>query len=281
MYVAIDVGGTNIRVASFKFLTQPKTEKIIEFKTSNNYQADFENIVKTAKKLGGVKIEGAGVGVPGILDKAKEKIYLTTNLSHWQGKPFKQHLLQILNCPVVSENDTAVAALGEANYGYDKSKDFLFIVWGTGIGGAAINHINGKICLFPFEPGKQIIDWDDEGHWCGKRGCLELFSGGAMIQARYKKPAEYLSEMEWKEVVERFAHGLLNVIAIRPTNLIIFGGGIAVGQPKRVEQSRQILENHLKVFPIPTMKISKYGKDIGLYGALALLNNNYWIQKAV
>ncbi len=41
MNIIIDVGGTNIRVAGFKSLNQPKIIKILKFPVENNYQIDF------------------------------------------------------------------------------------------------------------------------------------------------------------------------------------------------------------------------------------------------
>ena len=122
-----------------------------------------------------------------------------------------------------------------------------------------------------FESGHHTKDWNGPKCPCGQIGCFELTCGGADIMRHFGKPAEELSEEEWNKVITHFTHGLLNVIMIRPTNLIILSGRIAVKQAKRIKKIRAILQERLTVYPVPDIKVSKFGEEVGLYGALGLL----------
>jgi predicted NBD/HSP70 family sugar kinase len=275
MYIGIDVGGTNIRIAAFDSFNKPEIKRLIGFPSINNYKQDFKKIAQVIKKISGRKIQGIGVGVPAVLNKSRSVLKIAPNLKNWENKTFKKDLINIFKCPVVLANDTTAAAIGEAIFGHGKEQNFLFVVWGTGIGGASIWNLNNKIYASSFEPGNQIINWNGKRHTCGQRGCLAIYCNGASIEKRYGKLVKDLSETQWAEIVRFFSHGLINIIAIRPTDLIIISGGIAVSQAQRLKQVHLTLRSRLKIFPVPKMKISRFGKNIGLYGALALLSDNY------
>lgn len=70
----------------------------------------------------------------------------------------------------------------------------------------------------------------------------------------------------------------MNIILMRPAKLIILSGGIAINQPERlariVVQIKNVLKKRLKVYPVPEIRLSKYGEEIGLCGALALIKKH-------
>lgn len=275
MYIAVDIGGTNIRIAASESLDTPKLITSTVFNTSGQYEKDLAEIINTIRTIGDDQIHGIGVGLPAIFDETKSKILQCPNLPSWNGKPLQNDLLETFSNPVVLENDASIAALGEGLYGFGKKDNFLFIIWGTGIGGTSVRHIDESIDISPSEPGHQIIQWDGPPCGCGQHGCLEALCSGRWIERNYGAPAEVLSDQAWEKVVEHFAQGMINLISIHPTKLIIFGGGVASRQPERIKQIHEIVKQRLHIFSLPEMKISKYGKEIGLYGAIGLQKQNW------
>ena len=271
MYIGIDVGGTSIKLASFKTLYSPKVVKVLELKTQNNYENDFDNLAKAISELAKSKVGGIGIGVPGVLDEDKTQLLNANNIRSWEKRTVKSDLEKLFKCKVLLENDATCAALGEALFGYGVGKDFLFVIWGTGIGGTFVHLINNQIYTLPSELGHQIMEWQGIADNCGQQGCLEAYCGGNGIARLYGKSAENLSENEWREVEQRFAHGLLNVLTINPVNLVIFSGSVTLNQKKKLENIEIIVRDKLKIFHAPQFLISKYQNDIGLYGAIALL----------
>jgi predicted NBD/HSP70 family sugar kinase len=257
----------------FDSLEKPEFFDVTSFKQSDSYKKDLDNLSTAIRELTRETIQGIGLGVPGILNKDKSGIKLSSNLPHWNGKPVKSDLSDRFNCSVVLDNDVTTAALGEALFGHGVSKDFLFIVWGTGIGGTAVHFSNKQPQLVPFEPGHHTRDWNGPNCPCGQIGCFELTCAGAGIKRHFGKPAEELNEKEWDGVVTHFTHGLMNIIMIRPTELIVLSGGIAVKQAKRIKKIKSILQKRLTIYPVPEIKNSKFQEDIGLYGALGLLKD--------
>lgn len=271
MYIGIDVGGTSIKLASFKTLYLTKAVKVIEIKTQNNYENDFDNLAKAISKLAKSKVSSIGIGVPGVLDEDKTQLLKANNIRSWEKQTIKNDLENLFKCKIVLENDATCAALGEAIFGYGQGKDFLFITWGTGIGGTCVRFINNQVYTVPCELGHQIVEWQGILDNCGQHGCLQAYCGGNGIARQYGKSAKNLSENEWREVEQRFAHGLLNVLVINPVNLVIFAGSVALNQKKKLENIEVIVRDKLKIFHAPQFLISKYQNDIGLYGAMALL----------
>jgi len=271
MYIGIDVGGSNIRIASFKSLESSNFEQLSKFEITNDYEKDLGNIIHAILNLTKEEIEGIGIGVPAVLNEEKTQILNANNIKSWTGKPLREDLLAKFNCPVILENDATAAALGEAIYGSGVNKSFLFIIWGTGIGGTFVNRVHDDSYAISSQLGHQIVKWNGLTDTCRQRGCFEAYCSGGGIERRFGKPASQLSEENWKEVEEIFAQGLLNSIAIYPVNLVIFSGGVALKQKKRIKNIGLILRKNLKMVPVPQLVLSKLGENAGVFGALTLL----------
>jgi len=259
MYIGIDIGGTNIRVASFKSLSSP-LDKIIKFDTLNNYKEDLENIRKNILELLDNDIEGIGVGVAAFLSKDKSKIVNANNINTWNGKNLRSDLENIFQCKVLVENDATVAALGEAQFGKGIGlEEFLYFTWGTGIGGTFIRRYGENLLSIPSQLGHQIIEKDGLLCTCGQHGCLEAYCGGWVIN---KTPRE--------KIEEYFALGLVNILNIHPVDQIVFGGSKALNQKEIVDQIMEKVSNNLKMVVAPEFQFSDLGEKTGLLGTTVL-----------
>lgn len=275
MYIGVDVGGTKTGIASFSNLDHPNILEKISLPTEQNYAKATQVITAAIEKLGHNKVEAIGLGTAGALDKKKTQVLHCSAYPDWSRRPLKKDLEENLRCPVVIENDATAAAIGEAVYGHGKGKNFIFIIWGTGIGGTEVRNKNGKVETFSFEPGHQVVIANGELDDCGQRGCLEAYCGGKALARRYGVSPEEMTENQWREVLEIMAQGMLNVFVIRPTKLVVFGGGVACKQQRRLEKLNLILKEKMTFLNSPDrIFVTKFGEDAGLYGALALLKNN-------
>ncbi len=132
MYIAIDVGGTNIRVASFTSPQDPQIIDSVKIRNLDDYPQDFQNIAEAIENLSDGKVlEGIGIGIPCVLDETKTIIKRAVNVKTWREKDLKGELEARFECPVRMDNDATIAALGEAIYGHGQDRDFVFIIWGT------------------------------------------------------------------------------------------------------------------------------------------------------
>lgn len=279
MYIAFDIGGTKMRIAASRDCRELVGEpRIVE--TPKDFDEGVELFGKLAGELrGGEKIEMAGGGIAGPLDKEKAKLLNSPNIPGWIGKPLKDKLSKILEAPVHIANDTAIVGLGEAHFGAGKGYNIVvYITVSTGVGGARI--VGGVIDerAFGFEPGHQIIDIDNTV--CPKclSGQLEDLISGTAIEHRFDmKPYEVKDVHLWNEELPKLlSYGLANTIMHWSPDVVVLGGSMVVGDPAiSISQTEKYLKEILKIFPeLPDIKKAECGDLGGLYGALAFIDQH-------
>lgn len=275
MYIALDLGGTQIRIAASETKDTPSLNTVRKFSIKNKYQDDLQAIISTINELrNGKDIAGIGCGFPGVISEDKKSIVRAPNLSDWIGKSFSLDLERAFKCRVWMENDQTIAALGEATYGYGKDKGFVYITWGTGFAGAKVTQSNGQIQVRQFEAGHQILEWENgKLCGCGQKGCAEAYIGGGNIEKYYQKDPHYLTNEEWDEVFNHLANTLLNVIVFNPTTLIVLGGGIAIHKKENLEEIKVKVQERLRIFSMPEIQVTSLDDNVGLYGAFILIQN--------
>lgn len=251
MYIGIDIGGTNTRVATNISLDNPSLGSKDEFKTSQNFDETISNIIDSIKQTGS-EIKAIGLSVPGTLNANKTAIVSAINLPGWGSeKPIVETLAKEFDCPVYMDNDSIVGGLGEAYYGLEEKLDFLYMIWGTGIGCSSINWINNKVQVNKADWSKYLSKW-------------EMQFGGNKLKQRFGKPAESLNESEWEQILAKFREAVLDLSAQLNYKTVILGGGIAVKQQVRINKIFEDIEH-------PRVLVSKLGEDTSLYGTFALI----------
>lgn len=273
MYIGIDIGGTNVRIGTFD---KKSPEKLIEkrsYVVDRQFEVAIKQIIHDIKEIsGGKKIEGIGIGAPGLINSKEGYIESSANLKSWEKKPIGETLRKAFDTEVKVKNDAAVAAIGESLFGFGKDKEkFLYIIWGTGFGGAVVEKVSGKLKITSIEPGHQILDWDGPNCPCGQQGCVEVYIGGRNAEKYYGKPlAEIKDDKTWNDIAEKASHGILNTIMHHPVDLIVFGGGVINKQEHLLKRITNILDKRMTVFDIPKLTLAKHGEDSALYGSVRL-----------
>lgn len=260
------------------------TGKMLQEKTpTSDFEAGIELFLRLARELSeGEEIEGIFGGIAGPLDSLHGKLVNSPNISGWIGKPLKHELERACKAPVFLENDAALVGLGEAIVGAGRGyKIVAYITVSTGVGGARI--VGGEIdkSAFGFEPGHQIIFFNEKESrpcdFCGVSGDLESLIGGYSMQERYsKKPHEINDEDIWNEYARLLSVGLNNIAVLWSPEAIVLGGSMIVKKPGiSVEKTRNHFEKTLCIFPEkPEIKKAELEDEGGLHGALAFLRQN-------
>jgi len=253
MFVGIDIGGSNSRVALF-CQNFPKIVRKIVFANLGKFADDSAKLLAAISEISmGREVEKIGVSIAGELNRAKSALVVSPNLPNFVGRPIRKLLAQKFCCPVMLENDAVAAARAEAIFGTNREKNFLFVIWGSGVGGALVEFRGGKTWLENLELGHIPLD---------RRGDLESFCGGNSISKKYSKMPQNLSELEWAEIEKNFAEILQKVIVARKIPLVVFGGGIAYHQKIRVREVGKLIS--------AKTRITKFGENAGLVGAATL-----------
>jgi glucokinase len=134
----------------------------------------------------GKQMVGVGLGAPGVVGD-DGVVKSPPNFSLWNSFPLARELEEVLGMVVRIENDANAAALAEARFGAGrKHPSFLFVIWGTGVGGGII--LDGKLYRGPTggagEIGHVCIDYNGPLCNCGSRGCVEAFVGQRYLSQR-------------------------------------------------------------------------------------------------
>ncbi len=273
MYIGIDIGGTNIRIASFKGKKADKISVIKIFRVTKDFETSIGNIMSTIKIISkGSKIDGIGLVIAGVIDTKKKIIVKSSNLPLWEYKPLGRALESEFKTKVILENDAVAPAVCEALFGHAVKFDkFIYIIWGTGIGGSYLENDNKRLLIHCMEPGHQIINRLGVKCSCGQQGCLEAYIGGNSLSKKYgDKFYQKLSDKEWDEVCNYTAQGMLNTLLHFPVQLFVFGGGVVLNKPELLTKVSEIMKENNKIYPMPELKTLKFGDKSPLYGAVGL-----------
>jgi predicted NBD/HSP70 family sugar kinase len=122
--------------------------------------------------------------------------------------------------------------------------------------------------MFSFENGHHIIDWDGVACNCGQRGCPEAQLGGDMLRAYFGEEMRNVSDDDprWDFVVRKAAQVVINTLIFHPVDLFVFSGGVITKRPFLLDRIRPIMEDRLKMFPIPDMVLAEKGDQSALFG---------------
>lgn len=196
------------------------------------------------------------------------------NLKSWEDIDLHKMFKEKYSCDVVIGNDTYMAGFAEAMFGGIK-EDFLYVNWGTGIGGCLVNFFKDRdFEIRPTELGHQIIIDDGAVCKCGQKGCLDAYVGGKGIEKIYQKKPFEISDEEWSEVTRRMAIGIMNAVVVYPVKYVVLGGGIAINQPNIIKELEKILKSELKIVAIPSIRVASLRDHVALYGGLGYIKEN-------
>ena len=143
MYISIDVGGTNIRIALVDLSGKESIVRLESHRVPQDYSTGIEELSGHIAALSeGQDIQGIGACFPGIIDE-NDMVTTANNLPDWAMKPIKETLQERFNVPVKLVHDVQGAAIGEALFGAAIGRDrFVYFIWGTGLGAGDIKKID-------------------------------------------------------------------------------------------------------------------------------------------
>ena len=307
--IGVDVGGTSIKGASIT----DKGEILNRFSCPMDRDAtpektfgDLADLINNFIEENNYKVNGIGLGVPGLIDKNKGTVASSPNMPKWINFNIVKFMEDKTNLPVRIVNDASAAALGEARFG--KGKDFNYLVMitlGTGVGGGIVFNkqiIDGNESTGA-QLGHQLIVVNGRECGCGRKGCLEVYASATAliketkrvmdenpnsifhkiakeigsIDARVAFTAAKRGDLEGINLVNEYvmylSEGLLNICNTFRPEIIVLSGGVA----NEGEYLISKLNNYMSKFDYgmknaPKVKIEQaaLGYDSGKIGAACL-----------
>ena len=148
---AVDIGGTRVRMMLADLggtaLTQWSHLMEPHEKTPAKVGSLIQRGLKEMCKASGLAVSSVlhlTAGAPGITDVREGIVLSAPNLLDWNQVPLRAMLQAKLKIPVVVENDTNLAAVGEHLCGAAREMDnFVFLALGTGLGAGIF--MNGRL----------------------------------------------------------------------------------------------------------------------------------------
>jgi glucokinase len=277
MYISIDIGKSNTRVASTPDLI--KIHRIVKFSTNQDLEIEKKLIAEAIHAVrDNQDIEAVVLGVTGMIDKIGKKFVRSPNFPALDGLDFNTLMPEILkHILLYVENDAALGALGEAYYGLGKDKKVVaYLTLSSGVGGSLVIKDPKGYDLINAEPGHHIIcETDTLTDKTGISGTLESYCSGHMFEERYgSKPEKNADEKVWKQYAKHLSTGILNIIALWNPDIIILGGGVSIHNfetffPYLMEElTKQTF------FNIPEIEKALLGDETGIYGGFILIKEN-------
>lgn len=295
--IGLDVGREWIRAALVDLAG--------EIAVRRDVPAGADGPAELIERLGGIVDDLSGkaggaittvvLGTPGILDEEHDRLRLAPNLPGWERPGVIGRLAERLrSVPFAIENDIALAALGEQEYGLGAGlKHFVYVSIGTGIGmGIIVNGelyrgargAAGEIAFLPLGESDPLAHADTHGPL--RHGMLESVASGPGVVAtahRLGMAGPITAKRVFDEArdgdpvavravaheADHVARALAGVVALLDPELVVLGGGIGGhGADVLLGAVRERLETMTPLGP-PRIEVSPLGDDAVVLGALA------------
>ncbi len=249
MRIAIDLGGTNVRVATV--LPGGQVERIISepCRSKGSEEEVLEHIFSLIDELMTPEVDGIGIGVPSVVDTDKGIVYNVVGIPSWKEVHLKDRLEERYHIPASVDNDCNCFALGVTSFGRGRGyREAFCVTLGTGVGGSLVidgqlyrgrNAGAGEIGSIPY------LDRDYE-YYCSSRFFVGKGTSGkeAAVAAANGDPEALKIMNEFGVHVGKLVQMIM--FAYDPA-VIILGGSISKAYPLFCDAMWKEIKN----FPYP------------------------------
>lgn len=282
-YLVFDIGGTTVKYGVLNL--KGDILKKGSFITPKTNIDDLYSAIKRVYEECGEKFSGMALSCPGAVDNEEGIIAGVSAIHYIHGPRIKEDLKKMFNIEVEMENDANCAALAEVWLGEAKdNEDVVFIIFGSGIGGAIIKNRQlhkGKnlqagefgIMYFRKEDGTDGL-WGEVSTVRFAKRVSKLIGKEVDGKELFRLADEDNNEIIIEEIENWYkdiAKGLLTIQYVCDPEKIIIGGAISQ-RNNLIEKIQKTLKKFISNFPeatiIPEIKKCKFENDANLIGAL-------------
>ncbi len=279
-FIGFDIGGSSVKAALVA------NKKILKSETEflpGNLEDLLALLVKMKNKLiegfKPQKIKGVGFALAGELDKKREIMLESPNISFLNGQPLKKMFKEKFSpFPVKLEHDVYCFLLAEKEIGVAKNfKDVFYLTLGTGIGSALM--IGGKIIKGAHgaagEAGHAIIDITDNADLediASNKIFKKMLGLSSLDSSKKMKAGDKKAREVFDQMGKNLGVGLANIINILDPEAVIMSGGIARDKDVILPGIKEEIDKHVVSPEAKKTKIlfSELGREGGAIGAALL-----------
>jgi predicted NBD/HSP70 family sugar kinase len=287
LVLAVDIGTRFIRAALGDLGGNVLLRRDVPF-TGYDLESTIATVASLCEELvdtsARARLDGAVVGVPGVVDPVDGSVSLASNALGIEGARLAGRLADALGLSVQLENDINLAALGEQWRGVARGvRDFLFLSIGTGMGAGLVlrgelhrgrNGAAGELDYAfvgvgpdadPCAAAVAVFAQEIAAAHTGGTALLPPFEPRPIFAAA--RAGDSLGREIVAEEARRIALHVLPVAAVADVDLVVLGGGIGANGDLLLEPIRTQLARALP-YP-PRVEVSALGEAAVLTGALA------------
>src|SRR5512146_1209059 len=287
LVLAVDIGTRFIRAALGDLAGNVRARRDVPF-IGTDLASTIDAVAALCEELvdrgGGARLDGAVVGVPGVVDPVDGSVSLASNAAGIEGAKFAERLSDALGLTAQLENDINLAALGEQWRGVARGvDDFLFLSIGTGMGAGLVlrrelhrgrNGAAGELDyafvgvgpeVDPCAAAVAVFAQELASRHTGVTSLLPPYEPRPIFAAA--REGDPLARSIVAEEARRIALHVLPVAAVADVELVVLGGGIGANGDLLLEPIRAQLAEALP-YP-PRVEVSALGEAAVLTGALA------------
>jgi predicted NBD/HSP70 family sugar kinase len=288
LVLAVDIGTRFIRAALGDLAGNVRARRDVPF-IGNDLDSTIAAVASLCEALvetagGGARLDGAVVGVPGVVDPGDGSVSLASNAHGIEGAKLAGRLSDALALGVQLENDINLAALGEQWRGVARGiDDFLFLSIGTGMGAGLVlrrelhrgrNGAAGELDYAFIGVGPDVDPCAEAVALFAEELAAKHTGGTSLLPPYEPRPifaaaraGDPLARKIVAEEARRIALHVLPVAAVADVDLVVLGGGIGANGDLLLEPIRAQLADALP-YP-PRVEVSALGEAAVLTGALA------------
>jgi allose kinase len=307
--VAVDIGGTNTRVALFTSPARSTADISLDpFPTEELYEEQLDQITNAMRKLTNhvglhrpdegiftnevsrktnavshqanqVRYQtntiSIGVSIGARLARDGSGVAVAPNLRDYEGRPFARDLAEHYGALVQFvrlAHDPVCGLLAERRFGVlQDAGRCAYVTVSTGTGAAIYLASAGDTGqTLSIEFGHQVLDGDTRECLCGQVGCLETYTGGRQLALRYGRPLEELEDAAvWDALYDKLALGLVNLAQLTRVEAVALSGAITLKHDGFLDAVRERVEARLRGMTL-RLKLATLGEQAPLVGAALL-----------
>ena len=229
--LALDIGGTKLSAAVVTLDGSIVVSDRVSTPARDPWSAVASIVSRTLAAADGVDVVAVGAGCGGPMTSGGDAVS-PLHIPAWRDFPLRSALRDLVQRPVVVDNDAKALALGEGWLGVARgSTNFMAVVVGTGVGaglvidGRLLNGDDGNAGHI----GHVIVESGGRSCRCGAHGCLEAYLSGVAIEQHTGQPARYATAAVIEDAARRFGRAVSSVAALTSIELVVVGGSVALG----------------------------------------------------
>lgn len=256
--IAVDLGGTNLRVALVK---GNKILNYLKVETPKQKEALINTLISSISKIITKDTKAIGIGSPGPLKKG---IIINPPNLPFKNFNLQKKIQQKFKRKTIVENDANCVALAEAKFGV-KKKNFIVLTLGTGVGAGVI--INEKLYIGQgqaSEAGHIILDKSkDLEYWWKAHRKVGMIK--ELIKSKNPSHKKILNEL-----IDHLGQGIASLINVLDPEIIVLTGGARETGNKFLKMIQKSADKYKIIQDKHKIVWSKL-KHPGILGAAALV----------